>query len=74
MKYIHIDKLGRIVIPIGFRRKLDLYEGSPLEIFLDGEQIIVRRPTGCCKLCYTNIDVDLGSGLCKSCIDRIKNM
>lgn len=38
-----IDDLGRIVIPRGIRRTLDIKESDPMEIFIDGEDIIIRK-------------------------------
>lgn len=35
-----IDELGRIVIPKEIRRKLNITEGDPLELSLDGNKII----------------------------------
>ena len=41
------DDLGRIVIPKGIRRQLfgtpEKSEGMPMEIFIDGENIILRK-------------------------------
>lgn len=38
-----IDPLGRIVIPKELRRTLDLKEGDPMEIFVEGNQIITKK-------------------------------
>ena len=38
-----IDDLGRIVIPRGIRRTLDIKESDPMEIFINGEDIIIRK-------------------------------
>lgn len=38
-----IDDLGRVVIPKDIRRTLRIREGDPLEIFIDGEVILIRR-------------------------------
>lgn len=34
-----MDELGRIVVPKEIRRKLNLREGDPLEITLDGDKV-----------------------------------
>ena len=36
-----IDSLGRIVLPIELRRELELDDDSSLEIFVEGNQIIL---------------------------------
>ena len=38
-----IDELGRIVIPMELRRTLEINEKDPVEIFVDGEEIILRK-------------------------------
>lgn len=35
-----IDDLGRVAIPKEIRRKLNIKEGDPLEICLDGNKVI----------------------------------
>lgn len=38
-----IDDLGRIVIPKDIRKKLHIKESEPLEIFIDGEEIKIKK-------------------------------
>ena len=38
-----IDNLGRIVLPKELRRTLDLPEGTPMEICIDGSRIVLRK-------------------------------
>ena len=40
-----VDQLGRIVIPKELRASLRLNTGSPMEIFLDEDKIILRKYT-----------------------------
>jgi len=40
-----VDELGRIVIPIELRRSLDIKEKDPVEIFINGDQIILKKHT-----------------------------
>lgn len=37
-----LDDLGRVVIPVEIRRRLSLREGSPLELYLDGNSIVFK--------------------------------
>lgn len=39
------DQLGRIVIPRELRKILEIDEKDPLEIFVDGDQIILQKYT-----------------------------
>ena len=38
-----LDHLGRIVLPKELRRTMDLPEGAPVEIFVDGNRIVLRK-------------------------------
>lgn len=38
-----IDNLGRVVVPMELRRVLGIAQKDPVEIFVDGEQIILRK-------------------------------
>ena len=38
-----IDDLGRIIIPKEIRRTLNLREGDPLEIFVEGEMLCLQK-------------------------------
>lgn len=38
-----VDDLGRIVLPKGVRRKLGISEGTPMEIFVSAEGIMLKK-------------------------------
>ena len=38
-----LDELGRVVIPKEIRNKLDIEEKDPIEIYLDGTSIILKK-------------------------------
>lgn len=38
-----VDELGRVVIPIELRRTLDIAEKDSLEIYVDGDRVILRK-------------------------------
>lgn len=48
-----IDALGRIVLPKELRTSLRLDTDSKLEIFVDGDTILLKkyRPSGACDFC-----------------------
>lgn len=52
-----IDELGRVVLPIELRRTLGMDIKDPLEIFVDGNQIILKKYTPACILCDSADDV-----------------
>ena len=46
-----LDQLGRVVIPVEVRRTLGIEDGSPIEMFLDGEMIVLGAYRPGCALC-----------------------
>ena len=68
-----IDELGRIVIPIELRRTLDIAERDALEIYVDGEQIILKKYEPACIFCGEANDVlnYMGKNVCKKCLKEI---
>lgn len=48
----NIDPLGRIVVPMELRRTLGIQVKDPMEIFVDGESIILQKynPNGFCQI------------------------
>ena len=70
-----LDELGRIVIPIELRRTLDLADRDCLEIFTEGEQIILKKYEPACIFCGESKDIVnyKGKNICKCCMEDIKN-
>jgi transcriptional pleiotropic regulator of transition state genes len=68
-----IDQLGRIVIPKELRRTLDIEVGDPLEIFVDGEEVILRKYKPGCVFCgNVKYVVEFkGKKVCTNCIKDI---
>ncbi len=46
-----LDVLGRIVLPMELRNQLNLSEKDPIEIFVDGSSIILKKYEPNCVLC-----------------------
>ncbi len=67
-----IDKLGRIVVPIGYRRILDLTSGTKVILGIEGNSITVRSVDATCKLCGSSADVSKHLGVCSECVRKIK--
>lgn len=38
-----VDDLGRIVIPREIRRNLGVQEGTPMELFTDGDKLVIQK-------------------------------
>lgn len=70
-----IDELGRIVIPMETRRSLGIKEDDGLEIFTEGENVILRKYAPGCVLCGSVEDGLInfkGKLICNECVDGIK--
>ena len=76
-----IDELGRIVIPVEVRRTMNIQtakeKGSndkkdtdALEIFVDGEEIVLRKYNLGCHCCgsLVNLKEILGLKICPKCL------
>lgn len=46
-----VDDLGRIVIPAGIRRSLDINEGDSLDVAVDGDRVVLAKPIDRCVFC-----------------------
>ncbi|SMD41137.1 AbrB/MazE/SpoVT family DNA-binding domain-containing protein [Bacillus sp. JKS001846] len=61
-----VDELGRIVIPKELRNTLGIKEKSPLEIFVEGEDIVLQKykPGRVCALTgeVSNRNIALANG------------
>ena len=49
--------MGRVVLPIELRRTLDIEIRSPLEIYVDGDLIILKKYEPACIFCGEAKDV-----------------
>jgi transcriptional pleiotropic regulator of transition state genes len=69
-----IDSVGRIVIPMQLRKELGLTEGSKLELFCDGSQIICKKAIDHCCFCKSEDELTEFEGkyICRSCLNKIK--
>ncbi|MDP4178134.1 MAG: AbrB/MazE/SpoVT family DNA-binding domain-containing protein [Bacillota bacterium] len=69
-----VDELGRIVLPIELRRTLEIDIKDPLEIYVEGEHIILRKYSPSCIFCGESKDVInyKGKNICVPCLDDIK--
>lgn len=70
-----VDELGRIVLPIELRRTLDIALRDPLEIYVEGESIVLKKYNPSCIFCGAKEDIFVyqGKNVCGACIDDLKN-
>ena len=46
-----VDELGRVVIPIEIRNQFNIAEKDPIEIYVDGSSIILKKYEPNCIFC-----------------------
>ena len=68
-----IDELGRIVLPMELRRSYNLNIKDSLEIYTEGDAIILKKYEPCCIFCggSTNISKYKGKNICEKCKKEI---
>ena len=69
-----IDKLGRMVLPATFRKKLGLETNSKVLLYLEDQAIWLTPAEEYCALCGSGTDIDQELRLCSTCITKIKNL
>jgi len=69
-----VDELGRIVLPIEIRKTLDINVKDPVEIFTDGNQIVLQKYQPACLFCndVENVVYFNGKRVCTACIQKMK--
>lgn len=74
-----VDELGRIVLPVELRRTMDIVEKDALEIYVDGNSIVLRKYRPSCIFCDSTKDVRTfrGRNVCPRCLrelrERVRN-
>lgn len=68
-----VDELGRVVIPIELRRTLGISEKDALEIYVDGERIILKKYEPACIFCGNAEKVTHFKGkiICSECLTEM---
>lgn len=71
----NVDELGRIVIPKEMRKRMDISSNDPVEIFVEGDKIILTKYQPACIFCggMTEIYDFHGKKVCADCVNAISN-
>ena len=69
-----IDELGRIVLPSSIRNHLDINANDSMEIFTDGEKIILKKYQPACIFCGDADEVVFfkDKRVCRNCLAQLK--
>lgn len=68
-----VDELGRIVLPIELRRTLGIEERDALEIYVEGNTVILRKYQPSCVFCDSADDIVnfKGKNVCRHCLEEM---
>lgn len=71
-----VDELGRIVIPIEIRNKFGIKEKDPIEIFVDGNMIAMKKYEPNCIFCGStrNLKKYCDKLMCRKCILEVSKL
>lgn len=74
MKTVRLDRAGRVVIPIQYRKNLGASEGSKLNIEYADGKVIINLAEEHCRMCGKTLSDSLNIPLCKFCIEKVKKL
>lgn len=71
-----VDELGRVVLPIELRRTLDIAEKDAIEIYVDGDAIILKKYEPTCIFCGSakNVTAYKEKNVCPICLRELKKL
>ena len=71
-----LDELGRVVIPIELRNKFNISEKDPIEIYVDGSNIILKKYEISCIFCgkSENLKEFKDKQICSACLSKLNSL
>lgn len=71
-----VDELGRVVIPIELRNKFGIAEKDPIEIFVDGSNIVLKKFEPNCIFCGSSKKLSEYKDklVCDKCLEKLAEM
>jgi transcriptional pleiotropic regulator of transition state genes len=71
-----VDELGRVVLPVELRKTFDIKKEDPLEIYVDGDSIILKKYEPACIFCgdAKNTKRIHEKIVCANCIEEMKSL
>lgn len=70
------DALGRVVIPVELRRNLGIQTNDSVEIYVDGQFIMLKKYEPSCVFCGDVKEVKMlhGKCVCSNCLEELKEL
>ena len=71
--FVNIDALGRLVVPAGIRKNLGITPDVQLELYMDGESIVIKKHYEGCIFCGSAdlLTTFCDKPVCRGCIDKL---
>ena len=71
-----VDELGRVVIPIEIRKQFNIVEKDPIEIYVEGSSIVLKKFEPNCVFCGNTKDLLTYNDklICNKCAKKIGNL
>lgn len=71
-----LDPVGRVVIPVEFRNIMGIKPGDPIEIVLQGSEVVLRKYNESCALCGSTRGLKEYKGklICSRCAREISKL
>ena len=68
-----VDELGRVVIPIEIRNKFGIAEKDPIEIYVEGSNIVLKKHEQSCIFCGNTKGLSEYKGklVCDKCVEKL---
>lgn len=71
-----IDSLGRFVLPKELRKSLDINQNDYLQIFLEGDVIVLKKSQMNCVLCGNSDELSdyRDKKVCRACLEELRKI
>lgn len=71
-----IDSLGRFVLPKELRKSLDINQNDYLQIFLEGDAIVLKKSQMNCVLCGNSDELSdyRDKKVCRACLEELRKL
>ena len=71
-----VDELGRVVIPIEIRNQFNIVEKDPIEIYVNGSSIVLKKFEPNCIFCGNTKELLTYNNklICSNCASKISKL
>ena len=71
-----VDELGRVVLPVEIRRRLDIAERDEVEFYLEDDRVVLKKYEPSCVFCASSCNLVNyhGRNICMECIHQLNEI